>query len=206
MGNDRAAFLAAYPVSRETLDRLDRFHELIVKENQTLSLISDSTLHEIWVRHFLDSAQLFPLILDPQKPVVDMGTGAGFPGLVLSILGLPSVHLVEHNMRKAAFLQTVIAELGLSAVVSAMKVEAIKPFDAGTVTARALKSLDTLISLGRKFIQNGGVALFPKGKRGEEELREAEVAWQMQIERFPSLTSPESVIFRLSAIEPRRRR
>ena len=157
----------------------------------------------MWTRHFLDSAQIARLIPDPEKPVVDMGSGAGFPGVILAIMGLPRIHLVEHNMRKVAFLRTVIAELGLDATLHAKKVESVRPFAAGAVVARAFRPLADLIGLGRKFlVEPGAVAIFPKGRRAEEDLAEAERQWRMKIERFPSLTDPDSTIFRLSAIAP----
>lgn len=196
----RETFLAAVPVSRETELRLERFEKLIVTRNQTLSLISHSTEPDIWVRHFLDSAQLAKLIPDPERAVVDIGTGAGFPGLVLAILGLPNVHLVENNIQKVEFLRGVIAELDLPVTVHPMKSEAVRPFDVGAVTARALKPLDQLIGLSRRLIGSKTVCLFPKGRRAEEELQTATRRWRMTVERFPSVTDPESTIFRLSNV------
>ena len=196
----RGEFLAAFPVSRETAARLERYESLLLEANQGLSLISPTTESVVWTRHFLDSAQLIPIIPAPEDSVVDIGTGAGFPGLVLAIMGLPNIHLVEHNMRKAAFLRTVIDDLGLTVTVHAMKSESVRPFRAGAATARALKPLPQLIALGRRFIDPGSVCVFPKGRRATEELVEAEREWTMKVERFPSLTDPESTIFRLSAI------
>jgi len=196
----KAAFLAVFPVSRETEARLDRYEHLLIKANQSLSLIAPSTEATIWTRHFLDSAQLGPIIPAPDKPVIDIGTGAGFPGLVLAIMGLPDVHLVEHNMQKVAFLRGVIAELGLRVTILAMKSAAAKPFRAGAVTARALKPLEQLIGLSQPFLGPDSVCIFPKGRRAEEELVAARQAWNMTIERFPSITDAESTIFRLSHI------
>jgi len=196
----RAEFLAAFPVSRETEARLARFEQLLLERNQTLSLISGTTADIIWTRHFLDSAQLLPLIPAPERPVVDIGTGAGFPGLVLAILGLPDVHLVEHNMQKVAFLRAVAAALNLSVTIHGQKSDAVKPFAAGTVTARALKPLDQLIGLGKRFLGQDSVCLFPKGRRAEEEMAVAARKWHMKAERFPSVTDPDSTIFRLSDV------
>ena len=172
----------------------------MLERNQTLSLISDTTAGIIWTRHFLDSAQLFPLIPAPGRPVIDIGTGAGFPGLVLAILGLPDVHLVEHNMQKVAFLRAVAAALNLSVTIHGQKSDAVKPFAAGTVTARALKPLDQLIGLGKRFLGQDSVCLFPKGRRAEEEMAVAARKWHMKVERFPSATDPDSTIFRLSDV------
>jgi len=130
-----------------------------------------------------------------------MGTGAGFPGVILAIMGPPHIHLVEHNMRKVEFLRTVIAALGLEVTLHAMKVESVKPFAAGAVTSRAFRPLTQLIGLGRKFLQDpAAVAIFPKGRRAEEEWAEAQTLWRAKVERFPSLTDPDSTIFRLSGI------
>ena len=196
----RAAFLAAFPVSRETEARLEAYEALLRDWNQRLSLVADSTLDLVWTRHFLDSAQLLPLIPDPQKPVLDLGTGAGFPGVILAIMGLPRIHLIEHNMRKVAFLRSLIGELGLDVTLHPMKVESVKPFVAGVVTARAFKPLSELIGLGRKFLGPASVAIFPKGRRADAELGEAERAWRLRVERFKSLTDAESTIFRLSDV------
>ena len=196
----RATFLAAHPVSRETAARLDHYETLLLERNQTLSLIAPSTIEILWTRHFLDSAQLERLIAAPDRPVIDIGTGAGFPGLVLAILGLPDVHLIEHTMQKVAFLQQVVSALELPVTIHPMKSMAVRGLTAGTVTARALKPLGQLIGLGRHFLGPGSVCLFPKGRRAEEEMVEAQRNWHMKVERFPSVTDPESTIFRLSNI------
>jgi 16S rRNA (guanine527-N7)-methyltransferase len=196
----RGTFLDAVPVSRETELRLERFERLILERNQTLSLISHATEPDIWVRHFLDSAQLAKLIADPEAPIVDIGTGAGFPGMILAVLGLPNIHLVEHNIQKVEFLRRVVAELDLPVTIHPMKSEAVRPFPVGVLTARALKPLDQLIGLGHRLIGPGTACLFPKGRRAEEELQTAQRRWRMTVERFPSVTDPDSTIFRLTNV------
>jgi 16S rRNA (guanine527-N7)-methyltransferase len=196
----RAAFLEACPVSRETEGRLERYERMLIERNRTLSLISDSTIDAMWTRHFLDSAQLSALIPQADRPVIDLGSGAGFPGLILAIMGLPDVHLVENNMRKVAFLRDVAAELALRVTIHAMKAESVKPFPVGVVTSRALTQLDPLIAMSRKFLGAGSVCVFPKGRKAADELQAAERHWSMRVERFPSRTDPESTIFRLSNI------
>jgi 16S rRNA (guanine527-N7)-methyltransferase len=200
----RAAFRAGFAVSRETEDRLAVYEAMLREWNQNLALVANSTIDDIWTRHFLDSAQLIPLFHRPDRDIVDLGAGAGFPGLVLAILGLPRVHLIEHNMRKVAFLRAVAARLGLPVTIHAKKIESVSAFSAGAVTARALKPLDPLIGLGRKFLGAEAVAIFPKGRRAQEELTAAEAHWRMKIERFSSLTDPESTILRLSDIHEAR--
>lgn len=180
--------------------RLARFENLIITRNQTLSLISHTTEADIWVRHFLDSAQLAALIPDHNAVVADMGTGAGFPGLILAIMGLPNVHLIENNIQKVEFLRSVIAELDLPVTIHPVKSEAVRRLPVGVLTARALKPLDQLIRLGRRMIGPETLCLFPKGRRAAEELQTAERHWRMTVERFPSVTDPDSTIFRLSNV------
>lgn len=196
----RSEFVTVFPVSRETEARLAHYEALLLERNQTLSLIAPSTAETIWTRHFLDSAQLAALIPEPDRPIVDIGTGAGFPGLVLAIIGLPDVHLVENNMQKVAFLRRVVDELALPVTIHAMKSEAVRRFDVGTVTARALKPLDQLIAFSRRFAGANTTCIFPKGRRAEEEMAVAARKWHMKAERFPSVTDSESTIFRLSNI------
>lgn len=200
---DQEQFLASYPVSRETLARLQLFEKKLIEANQSLSLIAPSTEAIIWTRHFLDSAQLLPLVGEENTPIVDMGAGAGFPGLVLAILGLRGVNLIEHNLKKVAFLRAIAAELHLDVTIHPMKAEAVRHLDARTVTARAFRPLAELIQLATRFMGEGAAAIFPKGARAEEELAVAERQWRMVVERFPSRTSPESTIFRLSQISRR---
>jgi 16S rRNA G527 N7-methylase RsmG len=110
------------------------------------------------------------------------------------------VHLVEHNMQKVAFLRAVADALGLPVTIHGMKSDAVKPFVAGTVTARALKPLDQLLGFGKRFLGQNSVCLFPKGRRAEEEMAVAARKWHMKTERFPSVTDPDSTIFRLSDV------
>ena len=173
---------------------------MILARNQGLSLIADSTSDAVWTRHFLDSAQLAKLIRHPQESVVDLGTGAGFPGVVLAIMGLPKVHLIENNMQKVAFLRAVVAELRLDVAIHAMKIQAVKPFVAGAVTSRALKPLNQLLGLAARFIGADTDCVFLKGRRAEEELADAARCWRMSVERFSSVTSTDSTIFRLTHI------
>jgi 16S rRNA (guanine527-N7)-methyltransferase len=132
--------------------------------------------------------------------VIDIGSGAGFPGLVLSIMGLPNIHLVENNMQKVAFLRSVIADLALPVTVHPMKAEAARTLVAGTVVARALKPLSGLLALSQHLRGPDSVCVFPKGRRAADELAEARQFWRMSVETFPSLTSAESTIFRLTNI------
>jgi 16S rRNA (guanine527-N7)-methyltransferase len=189
-----------YGVSRETLERLALYETLLQQRGQTLSLVGRSTLTDIWQRHFLDSAQLWPL-LDPAARLLDMGTGAGFPGLVLAIMGATGVHLSENNQQKVAFLHEVAAATGTEVTIHNCKVEALPPLPFETITARALSSLDHLFDLGERFFQNGAEGLFLKGGKAADEIAFARRRWDFQLETIPSLTSDQSSILRLAAIK-----
>jgi 16S rRNA (guanine527-N7)-methyltransferase len=197
----REAFAAATGVSRETLARLDAYRAMLLEANRGLALIGKRTEDEIWSRHFLDSAQLVPLLPKSDARLLDVGSGAGFPGLVLAILGGPRVELVEHNMRKAEFLASVITALRLDVVLHAKKIESIKPpFPVEVATARALAPLSDLISLTFPFLRQGGVGIFPKGRSAAAELEAARARFRFDAELIPSRTAEDARIVRLTNI------
>jgi 16S rRNA (guanine527-N7)-methyltransferase len=194
----QTAFAAATGVSRETLARLDTYRVMLLEAKRGLSLIGKNTEADIWDRHFLDSAQRLPLLPKPDARVLDVGTGAGFPGLGLAILGGPRVELIENNMKKAEFLASVIERLGLDVVLHAKKIEAVRPFPADVATARALGPLSSLIQLTIPFLHHGGVGLFPKGRNAAAELEEARVRYRFDAELIPSRTAEDARIVRLA--------
>ncbi|MGB1548687.1 MAG: 16S rRNA (guanine(527)-N(7))-methyltransferase RsmG, partial [Alphaproteobacteria bacterium] len=159
------------------------------------------SLADPWRRHFLDSAQLFPLLPKDTRSLVDLGSGAGFPGLVLGVLGVPEVHLVESDGRKCAFLREVARETGVSATIHIGRIEDLSPWPADVVTARALAPLDSLLSLALPFLDLGAAGLFLKGKSVFEELTEAKKSWKMAIKQFPSQSDPDGVILRLGNVQ-----
>ncbi len=144
-------FQAATGVSRETLERRKVFVGLLLDWNQRTNLIGCSTEDAVWHRHMLDSAQIMDHLPEHTKTLVDLGTGAGFPGLVLALLGVPDVHLIESTEKKANFLEAAAAATGLTLTVHLARVEAAAPFVADVVTARALGPLDKLIGYGQRF-------------------------------------------------------
>jgi 16S rRNA (guanine527-N7)-methyltransferase len=194
------AFQSMTGVSRETLERLDLYLSLLRKWQTRINLVSTVTLTDPWRRHFLDSAQIFPFVPESAQTLVDLGSGAGFPGLVLAILGVPDVHLIESDHRKIAFLREVAAATGTKITAHPARIEAVPPFSADVVTARALAPLASLISLALPFLGPKGVCLFLKGGQVESEIVESQRV--MTIERFPSRSDPSGVVLRLSAIEP----
>jgi 16S rRNA (guanine527-N7)-methyltransferase len=187
-------------VSRETLDRFRAYHELLAAWNRRINLVGRDTMGDPWRRHFLDSAQLFPLLPPKARVLVDLGSGAGFPGLVLAILGVAEVHLIEADQRKAAFLREAARVAAVSARIHARRIEQVPPFVADVVTARALAPLPALLDLAAPFLGPKTVCLFLKGQGAAEELTAAAEAWKMRAERFPSVSDPAGTILRLETL------
>ncbi|WP_328702704.1 16S rRNA (guanine(527)-N(7))-methyltransferase RsmG [Belnapia mucosa] len=189
-------------VPRETEAKLRDYLALLIRWNQRINLVAKAEPELLWQRHILDSAQLAPL-LPKGEPIVDLGSGAGFPGLVLAVLTGREVHLIESDQRKCAFLREAARLLGLDRVtIHALRIEAAPSLGAAIVTARALAPLADLLPHAHRLLRPGGIALFPKGRTAEQELTAASPHWTMQIERFTSSTDPHSTIFRLSEIHP----
>ncbi len=201
---DAAEFQKITHVSRETIARLALYESLLIKWQKTINLVGPKTLKDIWGRHFLDSAQLFGLLPKHTRILVDLGSGAGFPGLVLSILGVPEVHLIESDARKAAFLHEAARITESSAIIHNKRIEAVSDLRADVVTARALAPLQDLLNWAFPFLdkpgEEHGVALFLKGQNVEEELTNTTNYWKMQAERFESLTDPTGSILRLNGL------
>lgn len=200
-GFDAAAFQAETGVSRETLDRLAAYEVTLRKWQPKINLVGPSTLPDAWRRHFLDSAQLFPLIPESARVLVDLGSGAGFPGLVLAIMGVPEVHLVESDARKCVFLREAARAANAKVTVHNKRIEAVTGIEADVVTARALAPLTDLLAWAYPFIGNRGVAVFPKGQNVAEELTDTTKYWKMRTERFDSRTDPTGTILRVSGID-----
>lgn len=204
-------FRAATGVSRETVDRLGAYLALIGKWQRAINLVAAASLKDAWRRHLLDSAQLYPLIPPTAATLVDLGSGAGLPGLVLSILAqgegrVVAVNLVESDGRKAAFLATAARELGLTGVtVHASRAEdlaATGRLHAEIVTARALAPLERLLALARPFLVPGGRCLFLKGERVDDELTAVQQSWRIRVDRIPSRSDPAGVVLAVAIEEP----
>ncbi|MEZ5911129.1 MAG: 16S rRNA (guanine(527)-N(7))-methyltransferase RsmG [Paracoccaceae bacterium] len=192
-------------VSRETQARLGTFEALLKKWNPAINLVSASTLPEFHKRHILDSAQLFSLRPADARRWVDLGSGGGLPGLVVAILaadaapGMETV-LIESDARKAAFLNTVIRELSLSARVICGRIEAVAPQSGDVVSARALAPLDRLLGYGARHMAPGGTALFPKGANHEAEVAMALETWTFSLQKYPSMADPRAAILKIGDI------
>jgi 16S rRNA (guanine527-N7)-methyltransferase len=201
---DATAFQRAAGVSRETLDRLGAYAELLEKWNKAVNLVGRGTVADLWRRHMLDSAQLFDLLppvpADRPRRLVDLGSGAGFPGLVLAVLGAGEVHLVEADARKAAFLREAARVTGTRVVFHVKRADSLPPLDADVVTARAFAPLTDLLGTAAPLMRAEGVGVFPKGKGVDGELTVARKAWNMTVERVPSRTDTAATILRVEAL------
>lgn len=203
-------FARILDVSRETLDRLQRYAALLEKWQARINLVSGATLPELWRRHFLDSAQLLPLVRaarpEPAETWLDLGSGAGFPGLVLAIMGAGKVHLVESDRRKCAFLRQVIRETGADAAVHAVRIEALAPQRPDIITARALAPLHRLLPLAARHGRADTEIWLLKGQHVEEELTKASISWNMRIEELASQSDPLGRILRIRGLAPCRKK
>lgn len=185
----------------ETLARLNSFTELLLRWNARINLVADRDVDSVRARHIADSLQLLPLLPDGDGPIGDLGSGGGFPGLVLAIATRRPVHLVEADRRKAAFLTDAAARLGLGRVqVHPTRMEAAPLPPLIAVTARALAPLRELMPHAARLLAPGGIAIFPKGRSAEDELTAALPHWRLRVERFASRTAPDATILRLSEI------
>jgi len=193
-------FATEIDVSRETLQRLQIYHDLLLKWNSRVGLVSKSTLGEIWRRHFLDSAQLIQCIPKKSKVWVDIGSGAGFPGMVLAILNAGTVHLVESNQRKCAFLHEVARRTQTNVEIHNERVEHLDPWPIDVITARAVAPVAKLLKLSRSFVTSDSTCLFLKGQDIDDELTEAGKYWNMSIDLTPSVADYRGTILRLTRV------
>jgi 16S rRNA (guanine527-N7)-methyltransferase len=206
---DRAHALKLVTVSRETTERLDRFVALLLTWQRTTNLIAPSTVTKLWTRHIADSLQLIELAPDA-RVWVDLGSGGGFPGLVIAcaLAAEPgvAVHLVESNAKKAAFLREAQRVTGAPAHVHAERVETFVARFTGAadvVSARALSPLKSLLDMSFPLLgKSGAMALFPKGQNAELELGEACKYWNIKVNLVPSRTDPAARILVVRDVEP----
>jgi len=200
---DPEEFARLAGVSRETLARLVAYEALLRQWAVHINLVGAGTLADPWRRHFLDSAQLLPLIPTGADSLVDLGSGAGFPGLVLAILGAAGVELIEADGRKCAFLREAVRVAAASVPVHHARIDSLPPRSFAVVTARGLAPLDRLLPWAERFIGPDTVCLFPKGKEAEHELTSAHQIWDMEVEPYASRSDPRGIILRLSRVRRR---
>lgn len=201
-----ADFAAVLPVSRETLEALKRYAELLLRWQKSINLISPATVPDLWQRHFLDSAQLITYLPEGPLRIADFGSGAGFPGLVLAAL-CPTcdVHLVESDQRKSVFLREAARVMGRTVTVHNSRIGDTATIGADFITARALAPLDELLDMAMFHVKPDGAALFLKGREAGAELAAASQNFDFTHQLHPSLTSPEGAIVALHGLKRRAR-
>lgn len=205
------AFARKFLVSRETLARFNLYESLLRRWQPAVNLVAPTTLSHVWGRHFADSAQLASLVPASAKSLADLGSGGGFPGLVLAILlggeRLDRVVLVESDQRKAAFLREVARQTGTAVEVVSARIESPAARErigkVEVVSARALASLDALFELAAPLLAENGIGLFLKGKDAAAEIESARVRWQFEVELTPSLTDNKASVVTVRGLRRR---
>jgi 16S rRNA (guanine527-N7)-methyltransferase len=185
--------------------RLQVFTDLLLRWNTTLNLIAPRDAPVIRERHIADSLQLGPLLPPGVPRGIDLGTGGGFPGLVLAIATGVPFDLIESDRRKASFLRTAVLEIGAPATIHCCRIQDAAVPAAPLVTARALAPLPRLLPMAARLLTADGVCLLLKGAKVEEELAAAGKDWSMQVQRLPSRTSADGVVLRLSGLRAKMR-
>ncbi|MEL6684273.1 MAG: 16S rRNA (guanine(527)-N(7))-methyltransferase RsmG [Pseudomonadota bacterium] len=200
--------IAGIDVSRETIADLQAFGALVTKWTPKINLIARSTVASVWDRHIVDSAQLYRFAPKTYEKWVDMGSGGGFPGIVMAILAKtqqPQVQftLIESDQRKATFLRTAVRECGLEAAVIADRIENAPVQEADVVSARALTALSALLPSAQRHLNDDGIALFHKGRQAAQEIADAQKNWSFDLEDYASITDPDARILAIQRIKAR---
>jgi 16S rRNA (guanine527-N7)-methyltransferase len=190
----RAWVAREFDVPRETMAKLDGFAALLRAENERQNLVSRASLDQLWLRHIADSAQLLRLAPTPTARWADLGTGAGFPGLVVAMLHEGPVTLVEERRLRAEFLVRVAESLGLDVEILAHKVERVSPRPFDVISARAFAPLARLLDLGTALSTTKTIWLLPKGRNAQSELDALDASWQGDFRLEPSVTDADARI------------
>ena len=202
---DAETFRSKFDVSRETLQRLGILHDLVLKWTQRINLISRDSQGSLWGRHIADSAQLWALRPEAARTWADLGSGAGFPGLVIAALAVEaapdlSLTLVESDARKAVFLAEAARAIGVAVRIENRRIESMPPLAADVISARALAPLEVLLGLLEKHRAAGGIGLFPKGAAVHKELETAARTWRFERRLHGSITQPGAAILEIGAV------
>lgn len=205
MTTDLDSIASGLNVSRETLDDLVMFQRLVEKWNPTINLVSKSDLSDLWNRHIVDSVQIFGLMPSNTETWCDIGSGGGFPGLVIAILAkerCPSlkVVLIESDKRKSVFLRQAAHDLKLNVKVLSERIGEAEPQKADVVSARALASLSALCGFANRHMLPSGLAIFPKGANAAAEIEEARLDWDFELSSSQSVTEAGASILILREI------
>lgn len=200
-------FATAASVSRETLERLKKYAALLADWNSRHNLISRASMDDLWRRHLWDSAQLAPLIPASSKTLVDLGSGAGFPGLVLAELRPDlKVTLLESTAKKCRFLKAVADELGLQPEIRQVRIEDAAPQRFDVITARACAPLPDLLAYAQRFWNPGTRAFLHKGQNLAAELTQAGKSWRIDSEQHSSRSDPSGIILEIRELQRVRRK
>lgn len=187
-------------VSRETQERLEAYVALLLKWQNAINLIGPGTIKDVWSRHIHDCGQLMPYIPLSTNTVVDLGSGAGLPGMVLAIMGQANITLIESDSRKCAFLREAARETNSDVNIIDSRIEEVKNMGADVVTARALAPLERLLDLSKSVTKPNTIYLFLKGKGLKNELTYLKNNWSMDVEVHPSATSPDGAILKMESV------
>lgn len=201
---DRQAVFDQLNVSQAVQSKLNTYVALLEEWQGKMNLVSDSTLPVVWTRHILDSAQVERYLTPSDRVILDLGSGAGFPALVLAILDESknrTVHLVESDGKKCSFLQAVADACGLQVVIHNERIEKMPVFKADVITARALAALDRLVGYAKPFIGERTRCLFLKGKKADEELKLCAKKFVFAVQKYASITSDEGKILCLTGVK-----
>jgi len=194
-------------VSRETIISLKRYENYLIKSNKLLNLIGKSTINQIWLRHFLDSSQVIDFIDKNTKNLIDLGSGAGFPGLIIAILAKDrkislKVKLIEKSPKKASFLREIVNYLNLN--VEVLNINALtytKKLEADLIVARAFKPLRIVLQFLDKNTENWKKVFLFLGKTGQSELLQASKSWDIKYKQRMSVTSNDSVVIEINKLK-----
>jgi 16S rRNA (guanine527-N7)-methyltransferase len=190
-------------VSRETYHQLEIYYDLLLKWQPKINLVGPDTISHAWQRHFLDSLQLLNCMPSPAGVIVDFGSGAGFPGLVLAIAGAGEVHLIESDFRKTTFLKEVARLTGCPVVIHNERIEQCHFGKADVITSRACSSLTELLNHSTHFVSHETTCLFHKGKNYITELEDAKKHWLFDMEVIASVTDTQGVILKITNVRKR---
>ncbi|MBT8153597.1 16S rRNA (guanine(527)-N(7))-methyltransferase RsmG [Epibacterium ulvae] len=197
--------LLGLSVSRETMDRLEVFSDVLVKWNPKINLVSRRSLEDLWVRHIVDSVQVFKTAPAKCKSWVDIGSGGGFPGVIAAIVAAdesPETQftLIESDQRKSAFLRNAARECDVPLKVISKRIEQVEPQNADVLSARALADLSDLMLFAEQHLAHDGVALFPKGENWKKEVDKSKSEWRFDVDPVKSLTESNAVILKIRGI------
>lgn len=187
----------------DTRQRLEIFAATLERWNAAINLVSRRDMAQLWPRHIEDSLQLAALADPPPARVIDLGSGGGFPGMILAIATGVPVDLIEEDRRKCAFLLEAARLTAAPVTVHAERIERVAIPPAPVITARALAPVATLLGLAERLLEPGGECWFLKGREAEAERADAEREWDMAVTRVPSRTDPDGVILRIRDIRRR---